>query len=84
MEISESFADSEHSSKRRRTKREEFLEKVDKLIPWALLVDLVNPHWPNGRRGSPLPRRKQFFWDAVSSCSSTRPIAPPRTSCTIH
>jgi len=42
MKISESFADTKHSSKRRRRKREDFLERMDKLIPWALFVDLAS------------------------------------------
>jgi len=53
MTMSESFGDSEHSSRRRRTQRELFLEKIGRLVPWALLVDLVKPHCPNGRRGRP-------------------------------
>jgi len=40
MMLSKLFEDSEHNSSRHRTKRELFLEKMDKLIPWALLVDL--------------------------------------------
>jgi len=40
MMLSKLFEDSEHNSSRHRTKRELFLEKMDKLVPWALLVDL--------------------------------------------
>jgi len=40
-EMPESFGNSEHSSRRRRTKREEFLEKMGKPVPQALLVDLA-------------------------------------------
>jgi len=71
MEITESFGDSEHSSKRRRTKREEFLEKMDKLVPWALLVDLASL---TVRRAAGAARRirwRQFSGGAASSCSST-------------
>jgi len=53
MGMPESFADTEHSSKRRRTRREEFPEKMDKPAPWALLVDLARPRCPNGRRSRP-------------------------------
>jgi len=54
MMSSKSFEDSEHRSRRHRTKRELFLEKMDKLVPWALLVDLVKPHCPKGRPPYPL------------------------------
>jgi len=40
--MSESFGVSEHGSKRHRTQRELFLEKMDKPAPWVLLVDLAN------------------------------------------
>jgi len=33
MMMSESFGDSEHRSRRQRTQRELFLEKMDKLVP---------------------------------------------------
>jgi len=52
-EMPESFADWERSSRRHRTQQELFLEKMDKLVPWALLVDLVKPHYPDGRRERP-------------------------------
>jgi len=53
MEMPESFEDSERSSRRRHTKRELFLEKMDKLVPWALFVNLAKPRYPDGRRGRP-------------------------------
>ena len=31
------FAELEHDSKRRRTRREVFLEKMDRLVPWERL-----------------------------------------------
>ena len=53
-----SFADSEYSQKRRKTRREIFLERMDKLIPWQRLETLIEPFYPksgNGRRPYPLP-----------------------------
>jgi len=55
--LSKSYEDLEHNSSRHRTKRELFLEKMDRLVPWALLVDLVKPRYPKGRRGRP-PRTR--------------------------
>lgn len=52
------FADSEFSNKRRQTRKEKFLGRMDKLIPWARLEAVIEPHYPkagNGRRPYPLP-----------------------------
>jgi len=52
-----SFADSEFTSKRRQTRKEIFLGRMDNLIPWARLVAVIEPHYPkagNGRRPYPL------------------------------
>jgi len=52
-----SFADSEFNNKRRQTRKEKFLRRMDNLIPWARLVTVIEPHYPkagNGRRPYPL------------------------------
>jgi transposase, IS5 family len=51
------FADSEFNQKRRRTRKEIFLGRMDKLIPWKRLEAIIEPHYPkagNGRRPYPL------------------------------
>ena len=51
------FADSEFSNKRRQTRKEKFLGRMDKLIPWARLEAVIEPHYPkagNGRLPYPL------------------------------
>ena len=45
------FAKPEHDSKKRRTRRELFLERMDGLIPWDRLERRIEPHCPKGRRG---------------------------------
>lgn len=45
------FSDIEGASRRRVTKRDEFLRRMDAAIPWAQLVDLVKPHYYEGKRG---------------------------------
>jgi len=37
----------------RKSKRELFLEEMDKLVPWAALVGLIGPHYPKGEHGRP-------------------------------
>ena len=47
------FADSELSSKRRQTRKEIFLSRMDKLLPWPQLLEVIEPFYPkagNGRR----------------------------------
>ena len=41
------FAELEYDSKKRRTRREIFLEKMEGLIPWQQLEDRIEPEgWP--------------------------------------
>lgn len=52
-----SFADAEFTQKRRQTRKERFLARMDEIIPWALLEGIIEPHYPkagNGRRPYPL------------------------------
>ncbi len=46
-----SFAELEHDSKKRRTRRELFLEKMDGLIPWSRLEARIEPFYPKAGRG---------------------------------
>ena len=51
------FADLEYQGKKRKTRRELFLERMDGLIPWQRLEDRIRPFYPeagNGRRPYPL------------------------------
>lgn len=51
------FADSEFSTKRRQTRKEIFLSRMDALLPWAMLLEIIEPVYPkvgNGRQPYPL------------------------------
>lgn len=48
-----SFGDMEYANRRRKTRREAFLEQMDKIIPWADWVTLIASHYPSGKRGRP-------------------------------
>ena len=55
----ESISDMEYSCRKKKTKREEFLEIMDEIIPWDEWVALIVPHYPARNeleRGTP-PRR---------------------------
>jgi IS5 family transposase len=49
----QSFSDMEYSLRKRTTKREEFLDIMDEIIPWDEWVDLIKPHYFSGKRGRP-------------------------------
>ena len=52
-----SFGDAEYAGKRKRTRREEFLAEMEKVVPWSALEALIEPHYPKaggGRRPYPL------------------------------
>jgi IS5 family transposase len=43
-----SFIDAEYSLKKRKTRREKFLEKMEALIPWPELIEQIPPVQPDG------------------------------------
>ena len=49
----ESFSDMEYSCRKKKTKREEFLEIMEEIIPWDEWVGIIRPHYLAGKRGRP-------------------------------
>jgi IS5 family transposase len=52
-----SFSDAEYAGKRKKTRREVFLEEMEQVVPWKSLLDVIAPHYPvagRGRRPYPL------------------------------
>ena len=49
----ESFSDMDYRCRKKKTKREEFLEIMDEIIPWDEWVSQIVPHYPSGKRGRP-------------------------------
>jgi transposase, IS5 family len=45
------FSDLEYQHKKRKTRREKFLEKMESLIPWAQLEKKIRRHYPQAGRG---------------------------------
>ena len=39
------FADLEYQHKKRQTRREVFLKRIDSLIPWQRLEERIRPHY---------------------------------------
>lgn len=42
----QSFSDSEFSQNKKVTRREQFLKKVDQIIPWEILMKPIRQHYP--------------------------------------
>ena len=52
------FSELDHDSKKRRTRREVFLGKMDRLVPWERLEKRIEPFHPKPGRGRrPYPLR---------------------------
>ncbi len=46
-----SFGDVEYAGKRKKTRREVFLEEMDQVVPWKSLLNLIEPCYPIAGRG---------------------------------
>lgn len=51
--MQQSFSDFEYQNRRRKTKREEFLDTMDRIVPWSEWVCLIKPYYFKGKRGRP-------------------------------
>ena len=52
-----SFSDAEYAGKRKKTRREVFLDEMEQVVPWKVMLGLIAPHYPvagRGRRPYPL------------------------------
>ena len=47
------FAEAEYENKKRKTRREVFLERMESLIPWEKLERKLAKHYPKGENGRP-------------------------------
>lgn len=48
-----SFTHAEFAAKRKTTRRETFLARMEEVIPWAKLLAVIEPFYPTGERGRP-------------------------------
>ncbi len=54
MDRRNSFTDIEYSLRKQTGRREELLKKLDEIIPWKELTDMIAPFYPKGDRGRPV------------------------------
>jgi IS5 family transposase len=48
-----SFSQAEYADKKKITRREKFLARMEALIPWPKLLAVIEPFYPQGQRGRP-------------------------------
>ncbi|KAF1051602.1 MAG: hypothetical protein GAK41_01282 [Burkholderia gladioli] len=48
-----SFAEAESAGKKRVTRRQRFLDEMEKLVPRSRLLTAIEPYYPKGERGCP-------------------------------
>jgi IS5 family transposase len=54
MQSQISFSQAEYAKKKKQTRREVFLAKMDQVVPWPRLMEVIEPHYPkSGKRGRP-------------------------------
>jgi IS5 family transposase len=51
MEKQQIFTDMEYAQRKRVSRREAFLETMNKLVPWQRLEEKIRPHYYAGKRG---------------------------------
>ena len=49
----QTLSDMEYGCRKKKTKREEFLDIMDEIIPWDEWVSVIRPYYPTGERGRP-------------------------------
>ncbi|MDD5094547.1 MAG: IS5 family transposase [Dehalococcoidia bacterium] len=60
-----SFASLAYDNKKKRTRREKFLEEMDRVIPWEELLKIVRKRYPkkgNGRQPMPVERMLRIYF----------------------
>lgn len=45
------LTDMEYSNRKKKTKREEFLDAMNEIIPWSYWVEMIRPYYFNNKRG---------------------------------
>lgn len=47
----QTFSDFEYAGRRRQTKRKNFLQEMNAMIPWSQWAEMIQPYYPKGERG---------------------------------
>ena len=49
----QTLSDMEYDCRKKKTKREEFLDIMDEIIPWEEWIGIIKPYYPNDKHGRP-------------------------------
>lgn len=55
------FAHAAFTAQRKSTRRERLLARMEQVIPWAQLLAVIAPHYPQGKRGRPPIGRERML-----------------------
>ena len=50
----QTFTDCEYDQRKKKIRREEFLETMGAIIPWAAWIVMILPFYPSGKCGCPV------------------------------
>lgn len=53
MKNQTTFSDIEYQSRKHISKKEEFLDAMNKIVPWNRWIAIITPYYPSGKRGRP-------------------------------
>ena len=70
----ETFTDIEYSCRKKKTKREEFLEIMDEIIPWDEWVSVIRPCYPEGKRSTGPIRQQRMQSTTAMPCGNSRAL----------
>ena len=54
MKNQTTFSDVEYQNRKHISKKEEFLDAMNKIVPWDRWIELIKPYYPSGKRGRPV------------------------------
>ena len=61
----------------KKTRKRQFLEQMDQVMPWAALVELIAPYYPEGKTGRPPFSLTTMLRTHLQSSSSSACPTPP-------
>ena len=64
------LTDMEYSNRKKKTKREEFLDAMDEIIPWSYWVEIIRPYYFNNKRGRK-PIDTRVCWGLITGGSQS-------------
>ena len=67
----------------KKTRREQFLEEMDAVMPWAELLALVEPHYPKGETGRK-PVGLDIMLRVYFPAAVVRAVGPRRGRCVVR